>query len=34
MAIVLWILVGIFLLILFSGAYVFVLAFVRRKELP
>lgn len=34
MAIILWILVGIFLLVVFSGAYVFVLACVRRKELP
>lgn len=34
MSIILWILLGIFLLILFSGAYVFVLACVRRKELP
>jgi len=34
MSIILWILLGIFLLILFSGVYVFVLACVRRKELP
>ncbi|MBQ8360131.1 MAG: alpha/beta hydrolase [Oscillospiraceae bacterium] len=34
MSIILWILIGIFLLILFSGAYVFVLACMRRKELP
>ena len=34
MSIILWILLSIFLLILFSGAYVFVLACVRRKELP
>ena len=34
MTLVLWILITVFLLILFSGAYVFVKACVRRKELP
>ena len=34
MTVILWMLIGVFLLILFSGAYVFVLACVRRKELP
>lgn len=34
MSIILWFLIGIFLLVLLSGAYVFVLACVRRKELP
>ena len=34
MSIVLWFILGILLLILGSGAYVFVLACVRRKELP
>ena len=34
MAIVLWVILGVLLMILGSGAYVFVLACVRRKELP
>ena len=34
MAVILYILIGLFLLVLASGAYVFVLACVRRKELP
>ena len=34
MVIVFWILITIILLILISGAYVFVIACVRRKELP
>ena len=34
MAFILWFLIGLFLLIMASGAYVFVLACVRRKELP
>lgn len=34
MAIILWVLIGLFFLILISGAYVFVKACVRRKELP
>lgn len=34
MAIFIWILLGAFLLVLASGGYVFVLACVRRKELP
>lgn len=34
MAIILWILISVFLLILISGAYVFVKACMRRKELP
>ena len=34
MAFILWFLIGLFLLIMASGAYVFILACVRRKELP
>lgn len=34
MAFFLWLIVGLFLMILVSGAYVFVLACIRRKELP
>lgn len=34
MAVILWAFVGVFLLVLCSGAYVFVLACVRRKEFP
>ena len=34
MAFILWFLIGFFLLIMASGAYVFILACVRRKELP
>ena len=34
MAMILYILIGLLILVLFSGAYVFVLACVRRKELP
>ena len=34
MSFILWFLIGLFLLIMASGAYVFVLACVRRKELP
>ena len=34
MSFILWFLIGLFLLIMASGAYVFILACVRRKELP
>lgn len=34
MYVLLWILAGLFLLVLFSGGYVFLLGCVRRKELP